>query len=298
MSNEHYSTTPGAAEADALLNNIIGNKESAADTSIPEAVPVEPKLTIEDRARKHGWVPQDEWVSKGNDPDDWHDARTHVNNLKFFDKIENQGKTIAKLNGMIESMSATLKRADERAYQQALSDLEAQKARAVNQRDFQQYERTLNEINTLKQDAPKPANPDQEYADRVRATDYYKRFEAQNQWVLQSDPLSLAKQQFATAIGQGYKQNNPHATDEQFLEFVSAEIARNFPSVHSNAPVSKAVSGRIDGSAPSQGNGGSLDYNRLTRDEKNMINYFKRNNDAEGLKHYVSALSQDQNSRR
>jgi hypothetical protein len=286
-----------------MLDNLFNSADEPSEQEIvnespeqevsDELVEETPSNPIEAKARAQGWVSQEEWVSQGKDADLWHDAKTHVNNRSFLDAIENQGKTIKRQQAMIDSMAVSLAKSDERAYQQAMRDLEAQKFQAQQERDFNKYEQTIRAIDQAKSEFKQPLSETDKAAQEaaeIRGSDYFKRFEAANPWINEKTPLARAKQAFSTEIGTEFKAANPNATNEQICDFVTEKVAQEFGRTKVSIKAtpaqgqSKSSSSRVD--------------MELTKEQKNMIRYFKNKNDDAALKHYMKALEAESNSSR
>lgn len=143
----------------------------------------EEELAWERRATRMGWRPKSEWRG---DPAKWKPAREFVehgeNNQPILiermraleQKYDNQGKqlneTKAKLDESKEILASLYKwaqRADERAYERAVADLEAKKRAAVSEANTDAYDIAQRELDSLQrgrsevlpEEPPRPTPP-------------------------------------------------------------------------------------------------------------------------------------------
>jgi len=159
----------------------------------------------EAEARHHGWTPRDEF--KG-DESKWVDAETFVkraDEVMPFLKKQNSA-----LKREIDDMKRTMKqfqeyhsKTEQRAYQQALADIEARHTEAVEMGDTQAAKRAIEDMRAVEKDynAGKPETPDvddqetrrQELAEWVEETGWYGIDEAKTKYAdLQASLMGLA----------------------------------------------------------------------------------------------------------
>lgn len=161
----------------------------------------------EAEARKHGWRPKDEF--KG-DPSKWADAETFVRRAdEVMPFLEKQNKALKR---EIDEMKRTMKqysdfasKAEERAYKQALSDIEARHNDAIETGDAAAAKRAMADMRELDKEfkAEKPEEPvsqdDQaarkaELAEWVEKTGWYGTDEAKTKYAdLQAELMGPAE---------------------------------------------------------------------------------------------------------
>jgi hypothetical protein len=151
------------------------------DSTSPEA------RDYEGEARSHGWTPKDEF--KG-DATRWVDAETFIkraDEVMPFLKKQNAAlkRDIDDMKRQLRQASAHFGKAEERAYQRAVSELQAKHDQAVDEGDKVAANRVVAELRTLEKDfattapaavpddAPTPDQLRAELADWVASNDWY-----------------------------------------------------------------------------------------------------------------------------
>lgn len=150
-----------------------------------QALATESERDFVEEARQHGWTPKEEF--KG-DPSRWVDAETFVkraDEVMPFLKKQNQA-----LKRDLEDMKRTLKqfqdyttKAEQRAYERAIADIEARHAEAVETGDQQAAQRAVADLRKVEKDFAAQGKPDepefdadkarQELAEWVEKTGWY-----------------------------------------------------------------------------------------------------------------------------
>lgn len=164
------------------------SEELAIDTASAESVTIDDAASQRDfdsEARGHGWTPKEDF--KG-DPAKWVDAETFIrraDEVMPFLKKQN-----AALKRDVDDLKRTMKqanefytKAEERAYKQALSDIEARHNEAVETGDLGAAKRAMSEMRDLDKEYavqadPEPKEDDQaarkaELAEWVEKTGWY-----------------------------------------------------------------------------------------------------------------------------
>lgn len=247
------------------LSAMAGEVEQEVQASSEPVV--EQELSIEEKARLQGWRPKEEF--HGN-PDDWVDAKEFVRGGSFM-------KEINRLKNIINTMSSTITKSEERAYKRAVEELTKQKEVARLQGDIDSYEKALQQEQALKQEfdtvTPVGGSPTPPVdVNQIRQTEYFKRFEAQNPWVNGTDAMSRAKQTFATQVAVDLEKANPHMTHEQILEQVSKQVSTQFdkgPSPSKPPVVATSVV---------KSNAVGADESQLNAAQKEVLRYLRLNN--------------------
>lgn len=173
---------------------------------------------IESKAYKQGWRPKDKF--NGN-PKDWVDAETYVERGPYFRRMEEQKKQIEDLRKVVESMSRTVSKAEERAYNKAIADIEAKKAHARQSGDIRQYEQVMEEQQRIMQDHVTNNQPTNKIDPKdILETSEFKQFAAENSWVYGQSPEDMAKRAYAAAVDNEFERINPNATLSEKLDNV------------------------------------------------------------------------------
>ena len=157
-----------------------------ADQALADEAADNQPRDFEAEARHHGWTPKEEF--KG-DPGKWVDAETFVKRADEVMPFLKKQNTALKRD--IEDMKRTLKqfqeyvsKADQRAYERAIADIEARHAEAVETGDQAAAKRAVEDMRKVEKDfsdGPQAeAEPEfdenkakQELADWIEASGYY-----------------------------------------------------------------------------------------------------------------------------
>ena len=153
----------------------------------------------EGEARAHGWTPKDEFRG---DPARWVDSETfakRADEVMPFLKKQNAAlkREMDDLKKTVKQASSHFEKSEERAYQRALSDLEAKHTEAVETGDTRAASAAVKEMRALEQPAKaEPVNEaqaKQELADWVENTGWYGADEQKTKYAdLQADLMGPA----------------------------------------------------------------------------------------------------------
>jgi hypothetical protein len=193
--------------------------EPAVET-VDEPVTLSP---TEEKASGLGWMPKEEWVEQGRDPDDWKPAKVFLEHGDMIGKIRAQSRELEETKNALRFVNDKNKQAYEKGYQSALTELRAQKREALREGDLvradeieEKIEVTKEELQQVRQaEPPKPRQVDPEH----------EAWLARNPWY--SD---TRMQQMADSIAVSYiRDNNGQVSSTQVREYVEQEIKKEFP---------------------------------------------------------------------
>lgn len=202
---------------------------SEKDTAAPEGAEggegTSAPPSVEDRARRMGWVPKEDFRG---DETRWVDAAA------FVERGENELPILRernrRLDGKLSEMEQTLRdfvkhheKTAKREYDRAVKDLEKQHKEAVSVGDVAAATEAAKEMAELKADAPKPA--DKKENDPVVAA-----WVKDNAWFNNSESLNS----FATAYHGELMKEKPGLSLAENLEEVTKEVRRRFPEKFGN----------------------------------------------------------------
>ena len=185
----------------------------------------------EGRARRMGWKPKDEYRGP---PGGWRDAKEFVergeNELPVLkERLRKQDqdmgavlKRLEESREVIADLAERTRKADERAYQRAKAELEAERDRAVEAGDTARFRALERRREELEAEKPKPApvaQPAAQQADPV-VTEWV----SENPW-FKNPALAAA----ADGIHRALLQSNPGLTIRQNLDTVTKRIRAAFP---------------------------------------------------------------------
>ena len=253
------------------------------------------KAEVEAKAKRMGWQPKEKF--KG-DESRWSDADTFlkraeeqlplaVSNLKRLnEKLAEQERKDAEKDRRLDELAGTfkefseyhkasVKRAEEKAYQKARQELKEQQRQAVSDGDtdkFEQLDQKLEELETKKPvvEEPRKTETPQPKPDSGQKSPAWLEWEARNPWYGKDEAMSIV----AAAASNTVAARFPHLinTPDIFTEY-DKELRRLMPEKFTNPRrgESGAVSGGSD-SVPSGGSGNSAPrkktFNDLPADAK------------------------------
>lgn len=152
---------------DVGLHAEAGSPERESGADAPEvAAPVEVDAEVEAQARRMGWVPRDDFRG---DVEKWRPARDFLDRgMNLLPVLQQQYRA---LDGRYATMQAQLRdsqkalvdltdrtrRADERAYQRAVRDIEGRRQAAVASGDTTAFAVAERDLQDLRDTAPPPA---------------------------------------------------------------------------------------------------------------------------------------------
>lgn len=226
------------------------------------------------RARRMGWTDKEEF--KG-DPAKWVDAETFVKRgEEILPIVQHQNKVLEaalrKAEGEIKDFRKTLTeyknfadKAEQRSYERALRDLEAQQAEAVAAGDVQAVRDITKEIAGLDKEvrSDTPAHPNgwtTDYADAVDA------FKAENSWFETDRSMTAwAKAMDAELAAEG---TEAKARLKQLAKLAREEFPHKFKNPARDAP------GAVEGGRMGAARGGAKTWADLPADAKSQAERF------------------------
>lgn len=262
MSKERDMTEENKA-AEAAEDQTVGDQaEPETEPEAPDNAPqVDPE--IEERARRMGWAPQDEF--KG-DPKRWVDAETFVQrgeeimpilkaNLRQFERDN------AELKKTLSDLTDHLQRADARAYQRALKDIKDQQRKAAESGDVETYDRLEREAQgVLKEAAQERRQPRQEGGQDVHPDALAWREE--NPWFTRDEEMAT----FAAAQHELLLQTKPGLTMKENLAEVTRAVKKAYPEKFTNPR--RNTTQAVEGNPGTRRGGNGKSYDALPPDAK------------------------------
>jgi hypothetical protein len=214
----------------------------------------------EQQARKMGWRPKEEWDDSSEV--NWLSAEDFV---KRNERLKDRGDKIlkaeiSKLNRQVASMertmgdfSAHLTKAENRAYQKALKEIEVKAEKAVEEGDPDAYRRAKGEIKDLEQEVKaeaKAATPSKPKDDPD-----YDGWVIDNAWYdPKDDGFNAEMAAFADSIAPQIGRTG--LVGKPFYERIAAEVKKKFPDHFGNQRRRQAPA--VEGAGGGGGNGKTL----------------------------------------
>lgn len=175
---------------------------SNEENQIEDAQIIEETPSVEEQARAKGWIPPEEAVEKGVNPNDVVDAATYMDREPFIKRIkllDQRNRTMAqKLDAIINRFD----QAETEGYQRAIEELEIQREEAYNELDTQQVRAIDHEIDRQKKALQDTQQRAQQQAQDPEALDFVQN--NKDWW-----GKDVAAMQFAVATEAALKNQNP-----------------------------------------------------------------------------------------
>lgn len=219
----------------------------------------------EDRARRMGWAPQDEWRGK---EEDWKNAEAFIKageenagwlrerNRKLDHAL---AQTTAKLNQMTESFETVKEhytKVEQRAHDRAVKELKAQQKAAVAEGDEAAFERIDGEIEDLRKEAT-PAKKREATADEDPD---FIAWHTDNDWYNEDVEMTVYANQANTVIARKRLVGRAH------YDAITAEVKKRFPDHFENPKRKQAAAVEAGGEGAQRG--GKQGYQNLPSDAK------------------------------
>lgn len=200
----------------------------------------------EAEAREKGWVPKDKWRG---DPDEWTDARTFIEigqltpaelrseirklSRRFEEQDRKHSSTIAEIR---EFMSKT----EQRAYDKALREVQAQMKSAMRDGDEAAFDAAQREMERLNKEARETAKPAEQDGQQVHPE--MREWMDQNPWYGDDSRMTV----YANGIAEVEKAKG--LTGKALLKAVRKAVEEEFPDRFSKQPAQRRPSA-VEGTA-------------------------------------------------
>lgn len=244
--------------------------------STGEVIDTQPS-EAEVKARRLGWVPQEEF--KG-DPEHWRDADAFLKRgeeIQGFMKadlerlhtvLNARDKEIAEIRSAMDDFRKFHNETEARAYKRAIEELKQLKAVAVEQGDGAKVVELDDQIDQLKE---AQRNPEPAKKEDGPAPDYrdFNAWLPDNRWYAEDKEL----QEMADAFGDVIQRNNPELKGKAFLDEVTKRVKKAAPDKFENPARSQATVGTSSDNRVAGGKKKKT-YNDLPADAKAACDKF------------------------
>lgn len=206
----------------ALAGEDFGEPEQD-DEDLGEGTP--DYTDAEKKAMSMGWTPDRDALEEAGK--EWIPAEEFLRNQTFFDEIKKLKREIRQQRKVTEAFKEQNKIAAEKAYEQAISDLKAQRKAAAADEDIVRVLEIDEQIDEVKESRNKNAtanHPVSEYTPEDWE-DYHDDFVANNPWY----ETDRVKRAVADREGIQYIQKNPGVSPEDAYNYVLQVIEETFP---------------------------------------------------------------------
>ena len=231
----------------------------------------------EEKARKNGWRPEDEWHG---DEADWIDFKEFNLRGEFMGRIQEQSSIINHLTHKVtdrdtalQEMGELMSKTSEREYKKALNDLLTQKKEALAEDNYDKVVDIDEEISEIKAAKPVAAEeaPAVETENEIpqEIVDWLSKPE--QSWYHTDNVLRMMAEGFAV----GFQQENPNIPPLQLIEQVNKKIRAEMPHKFS-AGAGVDTGGEYTANPNRRGNGSKATFADLTEEQQTACKRFER----------------------
>ena len=230
--------------------------------------------SIEVQARAMGWVPKDEF--KG-DESKWKEAEDFVKDgyeilpilrertKKLSTKFDEVTQELASTRSTLQQLTEHHKKTEERAYERAKANLEAERRKAVENNDITTYDKIGEQIDNLEkpESDEKPENAPEFIA-----------WQTENPWYGQRVDMAM----YADSVAEYVKNQNPNLKGKAFYDKVTEEVKVRFPKEfeNPNRQEHNVVEGAGGGGNDTGGGKKKKTYNDMPQDAKDFCDEMVR----------------------
>ena len=180
-----------------------------------------------EQASQHGWVPQEEWVEQGKDPDQWVDAATFNMRGEFFDKIHKQKREMDEMKQALHDLRAMQDQRVAAEREKVMRELKAAKKAAIEVSDGDAVIEIDERMEELKAQSRQQPNLDIERAAR-EGQKLFENWQEQNPWY----EKDVKMRRYADSLGvelqqQGYR-------PDQIFQMVTEDVKKTFSDSFEN----------------------------------------------------------------
>lgn len=237
--------------------------EEQAEPSVPELTPVE------EQAMEQGWVPLEQWKEAGRDEREWRPAKEFVDRGELYKSIHTTKRELKQTQAALDALRKHHGYVYQKAHEQALRDLRAEKRLAIRNEDFERLEEIETEIEQTQDQFKK--DQDEFVATQVAAqqqSNVAPEFQVwldRNPWYLMDKELKDE----AEAIGFVYLNNG--GSKDGLLKHVETTVKKKFPTKF--GAVKKAAPNAV-ASVNREARKGKADTIELTAEERGVMKTF------------------------
>lgn len=225
----------------------------------------------EDRARRMGWVPKDEFRG---DPDKWVDAERFVE--RADSELPVMRENLKRMERKYQQMERTLSefreyasKSEQRSYERALQQIKAEQRKAVEEADVERYEAAQKQYESIQKELSEKQRGPQELPPE------FVEWKAENTWYDRDAEMT----EYANSQGQYLGRTKPHLVGAAFYAEVEKRVRLEFPEKFENPR--RHAAGAVHGSPGENdtGSGGKRGkgYQDLPADAKAACDRFVKN---------------------
>ena len=239
--------------------------EEVEESPEEESPDVKEPDEFEPRAKRMGWVPEDQFRGEKSR---WVDAKTFVekgeNELPILRerlrRADEGLKELGEVKETLKNFQGYMTKVEERAFVRAKAEIESKRQEAKEAGDFDKYERASTELQKLETEA-KPKEPEKKSDPMTDPV--FAKWVGENDW-MRNDP---ERSVYAETYGAFLNRTKPELKGEAFLENVEEAVKKQFPEKFENPRRNNVA--RVEGSGtPQQRKTGGKSYADLPPEAK------------------------------
>jgi len=225
-----------AEEQEQVNTEQLKTEVSAAITKQEQ---ITPEYTeSEQKAMEAGWNP-DEASLEGSDKE-WIPADEFLRNKSFFTEIKKLKREVRKQQKVTEAFKQQNTIVAEKAYDQAVKDLKAQKRQAAEESDVVQMLEIDEQIDTLQEQRAQQAPVTEPQYSPEDWQESFETFIDANSWYNTDD----VKTAYADSMGTKYAAAHPDASPEDVYAHVTSKVTEQFTEAPRTRPQAVATQAR------------------------------------------------------
>ena len=255
-------------------------------TEAVETVEVVDEVTpdpIEVEAMEQGWLPKDQWVEAGKNPDEHRSAKEFKERGELFKTIHQNKRELQKTQQALTALQRHHQFVFEKAHTQALADLKREKRQAMKDEDLSRVAELDDAIEERQEQFAQERKELVPAITQPQVPPEFAEWVGRNDWYEKDDDL----REFADATGIVYAGKNPGGPPSTVLKHVEDKVRKQFPEkfgVRRSAPNAVASVDKTNRKVAAK------DTFELTEEETATMNEFIRMGAPLTKEQYISDL--------
>lgn len=225
----------------------------AAVVTPPAEAPKKDLSTFEQEQASQGWKPLSEWVADGGSEEDHRSAREFKDRGELLKRIQAQSGELKEVTRLVNTLSEHNKKVYVAGWENALKDLRAKRADAIENADGKALAQIEDAIDKTKDNL---AAAKAQQTNTVKApqgvTPEFQGFLDTNPWYNETATM----RHWAHGMAIEFAKVNPDAKEADVYKFIAKEVRKDFPEkFERKGPPSPDGSGRSTSSSSSTNKG-------------------------------------------
>lgn len=192
---------------------------------------------LEQQAYNQGWRPKEEYIASGNDPASWKEAGWWLDRGALLGQHSQLRRELKQVKDAFIKMTEYNRNAYLAGQRDTLKQLKEERKAAMKNNDLEavaEYDDRIDQqqevVTEMQARIREPILPKEERT--IEHTALYQNWLSANKWYTSDRTLH----RFANATLAEYASENPNATPEDCLQYVSDTIRQKFPNEFSGTP--------------------------------------------------------------